>query len=334
MTRQEYESKLDEINIGIADLEYKKGNYLSSSTMDEGVRNDGINSIDRKISLLKRERFELEDKYNFQKQQEKEAFEQRRNEKILDANVDSYAKREKLKTDYVKAFPNTQLARDLMDGKEVDFKEVIAALKEHKEAVAEEKNSQIEQVEQTNQSITGEIPEASEHKPMTDEEGQRLMMRMGKELYGVGSNNDAQLIENGNLSDEEAQYLMARAGQEHINANSEDNAKAIENNQVSDEEAQNMMTNVGQEQNNDLEFEIETESKGRQLVSKISEASQSIKEKLTANNNKALKAIIAIAAVGAVVLTAGAAVGVTPVAMAASGVAGYGVSQFNKGKKL
>ncbi len=167
-----------------------------------------------------------------------------------------------------------------------------------------------------------------------------------KKLFQSEPKDESQQIINGQVSDEEALNMMANAGkiqnsnvefeleQPNGNNKSEENAKAIENGQVSDEEALNMMADAGKNQSSEVAVEVESENKGRQLVSKISEAPQKIKEKLTANNNKAIKVIAVIAAAGAVVFTAGAALGLAPAAIATAGVAGYGVSQFNKGKKL
>lgn len=181
--------------------------------------------------------------------------------------------------------------------------------------------------------------EVTETGKMTDEEGQQLMMKIGKEDYLSNSENDAKTIENGQVSDNEAQNMMANAG--IAQSNMERPVYADPNNNLT---ASNIQANSGEvdatpeiageetvEQNNSNSQE---KSEGRQLVSRIKEGTQLLKEKLTANNNQAIKAIAIVVAAGAAVLTAGAALGVSPALLATAGVAGYGANEFNKGRKL
>ena len=319
----------------------KIAHYQDREDLSRDDKQDALEELNDRLKELEDKLTKVRQEYNTAVSQERHEtdtvkYEQTRNRReSVQNHEENKAKYEQVRADrkaeedlLIKFISQNESARnEFMRG--MSSQEIRQRHAAEIEAFAKSLNAPVEN------DINEPQEEIQEDRVMTDEEGQQLMMRMGKENYLNNSQDDAKIIENGQVSDEEARNMMVNAGKDNTNTESENNAQAIESGQVSDEEAQNMMANEGKNQNAvDVDVKVESENKGRQLVNKISEAPQKIKEKLTANNNKAIKAIAIVVAAGTIVLTAGAALGVGPAAIAAAGAAGYGVHEFNKGKKM
>ena len=132
MTKQEYEDRIGDIAIELGELQSQRDRIEATSLKEEEKR-AALDRLDRKMSVLRSEKYQIEDEYNYQKEQEKEEYNKNREERILTTNIDTYEKRHEILTKYMKEYPNTELTKDILAGKEVDMNEVISALRDKKQ---------------------------------------------------------------------------------------------------------------------------------------------------------------------------------------------------------
>lgn len=180
-----------------------------------------------------------------------------------------------------------------------------------------------------NQPIVQEIPE-------NDNEAKDFMSGIIEEKDTAANDKETQLNDDSKdiANAETVAGIIAGKSKErpvYADPNNDLNASNIQANSGEVDATTELAGEETVEQNNNNSQE---KSEGRKLVSRIKEGTQILKEKLTANNNQAIKAIAIVVAAGAAVLTAGAALGVSPALLATAGVAGYGANEFNKGRKL
>ena len=133
MTMQEYRDKMDKIAIELGELQVRRDS-IETSNLSEDEKKSALGTIDREMSLLRTERYKIEDEYRIQEEEKAKEWNANREESVLNRNIDTYEKRHKILNDYMRAFPHTEMTRKILDGQEVAISEVKEALKEHYKA--------------------------------------------------------------------------------------------------------------------------------------------------------------------------------------------------------